>query len=63
MNVQIAPCGGFWFDADTMELIQDGDREVLSAIGGGDGDGASIACHNRDPEAHELIQLDCGDLG
>lgn len=62
MNMQIAPCGGFYYDTDTMEVIQQDGKDIFTIIGGG-GEGGSITRHNNDPEAHELIQLDCGDLG
>ena len=54
------PGGEFYLDASQFEVDYSANLVTLKAGGGGD---AAVQQHNNDPNAHQAIGLDCGDLG
>lgn len=54
------PGGEFYLDASQFEVDYSTNLVTLKAGGGGD---AAVQQHNNDPNAHQTIGLDCGDLG
>ena len=54
------PGGEFFLDASQFEVDYSVNLVTLKAGAGGD---AAVQQHNNDPNAHQSIDLDCGDLG
>lgn len=55
------PGGEFYVD-DTQFNV-DYVNNSVTLINGGGGGAAVVEQHNDDPNAHQVIELDCGDLG
>lgn len=60
----MAPDGGYLLDGDDFEITKDElGRPVVKVVGGGGGDAQKIVDeHNDNPNAHEKIDLDGGEL-
>lgn len=60
----MAPDGGYLLDGDDFVITKDElGRPVISVVGGATGDVKKIVEeHNDDPNAHEKIDLDGGEL-
>ena len=60
----MAPDGGYLLDGDDFVITKDElGRPVISVVGGTTGDVKKIVEeHNDDPNAHEKIDLDGGEL-
>lgn len=55
------PGGEFYVD-DTQFKVDYNDNSIIF-IGGGGGSSETVEEHNDDPDAHQTIELDCGNLG
>lgn len=56
------PDGG-WLVDDQEFIVDYQENSVKLKNPGGGGTGGDVTAHNNDPNAHEVVQLDCGVLG
>lgn len=55
------PDGSYYLKSE--EFNVDYQTNVVSLKNPGGGTSGEVTAHNNDPNAHEVVQLDCGDLG
>lgn len=53
------PGGEFYVDDTQFQVDYSNNSLILI---GGSGDPSSVLAHNNNPNAHQVIELDCGDL-